>query len=266
MGQFAKKHMAGILLGAGAAGTLLKVLKMAFDVSPMFQAVKKLLNFGIIMVWMLRKLIIPFYQTYLPVAQQMGTDIGNYIVGFFEFVSNFFGKIDRQQKVQEEIGISSAVSASELKSILAEQETGNKDITSAIDLARKNTITAYLQSTASADQTLGKWRKHKDMLFGEREIKGYNVEGVGNDIPLEQAAIDFYRDMGKKVTAVYTQRGTHGDSTDKKDRKFSGQSDHDSTTLYDVSIVVQGSLLSEQNLKDVIQEGIEEADARRSYK
>ena len=104
------------------------------------------------------------------------------------------------------------------------------------------------------------------MLFGERKVTGYNVEGVGNDIPLEQAAVDFYRDMGKKVTAVYTQRGTYGDSTDKKDRKFSGQSDHDATTLYDVSIVVQGSLLSEQNLKDVIQEGIEEADARRSYK
>jgi len=280
MGQFAKKHMAGILLGAAAAGTLLKVLKMAFDVSPMFQAVKKLLNFGImmvlrpigdffgfllrpIMVWMLRKLIIPFYQTYLPVAQQMGTDIGNYIVGFFEFVSNFFGKIDRQQKVQEEIGISAAVSASELKSILAEQETGNKDITAAIDLARKNTITAYLQSTASADQTLGKWRKHKDMLFGEREIKGYNVEGVGNDIPLEQAAVDFYRDMGKKVTAVYTQRGTHGDSTDpRSEGKFGAGSGRGGTIHNTFNFNVEGTVIAEQELEDIVYNAVEKAETR----
>jgi len=280
MGQFAKKHMGGILLGAGAAGTLLKVFKMALDVSPMFQQIKKLLNFGImmilrpigdffgfllrpIMVWMLRKLIIPFYQTYLPVAQQMGTDIGNYIVGFFEFVSNFFGKIDRQQKVQEEIGISSAVSASELKSILAEQETGNKDITAAIDLARKNTINAYLQSTASADQTLGNWRKHKDKLFGEREIKGYNVEGVGNDIPLEQAAIDFYRDMGKKVTAVYTQRGTYGDSTDpRSEGKFGAGSGRGGTIHNTFNFNVEGTVIAEQELEDIVYNAVEKAETR----
>ena len=50
MKAFADKHKTGILIGAGAVGILLTVLKKAFDVSPMFQAIKKLLHFGIMLV------------------------------------------------------------------------------------------------------------------------------------------------------------------------------------------------------------------------
>ena len=94
MKAFAEKHKTGILIGAGSIGILLTVLKKAFDVSPMFQAIKKLLHFGFmlilrpigdffgfimrpIMVLMLRKFIIPWYKDVYPVMKKLGTWIGN---------------------------------------------------------------------------------------------------------------------------------------------------------------------------------------------
>ena len=93
MGEFAKKHAAGILIGAGAAGTLLKVLKMEFDASPMFQQMRKLLAFGVnmilrpigdffgflmrpVLIMLMRKLILPWYQRMMPTMIKMGDDIG----------------------------------------------------------------------------------------------------------------------------------------------------------------------------------------------
>jgi len=107
MKAFAEKHKTGILIGAGSIGILLTVLKKAFDVSPMFQAIKKLLQFGFmlilrpigdffgfimrpIMVMMLRKFIIPWYKDVYPVMKKLGTWIGNQLVPFVEDVANFF--------------------------------------------------------------------------------------------------------------------------------------------------------------------------------
>ncbi len=98
MKEFADKHKTGILIGAGSIGILLTVLKKAFDVSPMFQAIKKLLHFGFmlilrpigdffgfimrpIMVMMLRKFIIPWYKDVYPVMKKWGTAIGNWVAG-----------------------------------------------------------------------------------------------------------------------------------------------------------------------------------------
>lgn len=111
MGEFAKKHAAGILIGAGAAGTLLKVLKMAFDASPMFQQMRKLLNFGVMMilrpigdffgflmrpilVMLLRKFIIPWYTTLYPKMIKWGDYLGNIVaaimgLSFDNLISNF---------------------------------------------------------------------------------------------------------------------------------------------------------------------------------
>ena len=99
--QFADKHKVGIAIGAAGAGTLLKVLKMAFDASPMFQQIKKLLQFGVmmvlrpigdffgflfrpIMIMLLRKFIIPWYTKMYPVMMQMGDIIGRKLAGAFE--------------------------------------------------------------------------------------------------------------------------------------------------------------------------------------
>jgi len=98
MKAFADKHKTGILIGAGSIGILLTVLKKAFDVSPMFQAIKKLLHFGFmlilrpigdffgfimrpIMVLMLRKFIIPWYKDVYPVMKRLGTWLGNWVAG-----------------------------------------------------------------------------------------------------------------------------------------------------------------------------------------
>tara|TARA_R110000824_G_scaffold80999_4_gene203462 strand:- start:1346 stop:2908 length:1563 start_codon:yes stop_codon:yes gene_type:complete len=99
--EFFKKHAAGIAIGAAGAGTILKVLKMAFDASPMFQQVKKLLQFGVmmvlrpigdffgflfrpIMIMLLRKFIIPWYTKLMPVMIHMGQLIGEKLSGAFE--------------------------------------------------------------------------------------------------------------------------------------------------------------------------------------
>ena len=94
--DFASTHKTGIILGAAVGGTLLMVLKKAFDASPMFGQIVKLLDFGFrlilrpigdffgfilkpIVILLLRKFIIPFYQKFLPQFQEWGTTIGNFI-------------------------------------------------------------------------------------------------------------------------------------------------------------------------------------------
>ena len=96
--KFFEKHAVGLAIGAGAAGTLLKVLKMAFDASPMFQQMKKLLQFGVMMVlrpigdffgflfrpiliMLLRKFIIPWYTKMYPQMMKWGTEIGTKLAG-----------------------------------------------------------------------------------------------------------------------------------------------------------------------------------------
>ena len=99
--DFFKKHAAGIAIGAAGAGTILKVLKMALDASPMFQQIRKLLQFGVmmvlrpigdffgflmrpIMIMLLRKFIIPWYTKLMPVMIHMGQLIGEKLAGAFE--------------------------------------------------------------------------------------------------------------------------------------------------------------------------------------
>ena len=91
--EFFGRHKMGMMIGAGSAGILLKVLKMAFDASPMFQQIQKLLKFGImmvlrpigdffgfimrpIMIMLLRKFIIPWYTKMYPQMMKWGTEIG----------------------------------------------------------------------------------------------------------------------------------------------------------------------------------------------
>lgn len=96
--EFFGKHKMGMMIGAGSAGILLKVLKMAFDASPMFQQIQKLLKFGImmilrpigdffgfimrpIMILLLRKFIIPWYTKMYPQMMKWGTEIGTKLAG-----------------------------------------------------------------------------------------------------------------------------------------------------------------------------------------
>ena len=248
--EFFGKHKMGMMIGAGSAGVLIGILKKALDVSPMFQQIKKLLNFGImmvlrpigdffgfllrpIMVWMLRKLIIPFYQTYLPIAQQMGTDIGNFIVGFFDWVAQFgviMGNTD--QHITESVNaqgllVHSAVTNADGKAI-----TSHKELIKHIQQASNNQISAHLKTTSSINSTMGNWKKYATAIFGdqtktETKVTGYNVGSWGKNIPLTAAARQAYEDKGIEVTPVtgsgyqdnklgggmqHNKRGTGGDN------------------------------------------------------
>lgn len=92
--EFFGKHKMGMMVGAGSAGVLIGILKKAFDSSPMFQQIYKLLNFGImmilrpigdffgflmrpIMIMLLRKFIIPWYTKMYPQMMKWGTEIGS---------------------------------------------------------------------------------------------------------------------------------------------------------------------------------------------
>ena len=103
---------AAVGLGLGALGGGMALGKMIIDSSPMFQQMLKLLNFGIMMVlrpigdffgflmrpillMLLRKFIIPFYQTALPVLQEMGTILGEQIAGGLENLLNLLDGVGK---------------------------------------------------------------------------------------------------------------------------------------------------------------------------
>ena len=110
--EFFAKHKMGIMIGAASAGILLAVLKKAFDVSPMFQAIKKLLNFGImlilrpigdffgfimrpVMIMLLRRFIIPWYRDVYPKLKDAAKFIGDPLAetgeAIHDTLTNFFG-------------------------------------------------------------------------------------------------------------------------------------------------------------------------------
>ena len=109
--KFFEKHAVGMALGAGSAAVILKVLKMAFDASPMFQQMKKLLQFGVMMilrpigdffgflmrpilVMLLRKFIIPWYQYAYPKMIKMGDQIGKILTWLLGFgFANLFSNL-----------------------------------------------------------------------------------------------------------------------------------------------------------------------------
>jgi len=92
-GKFFEKHATGIIIGAGAAGVLIGIIKKALDVSPMFQQMMKLMNFAVTMIlrpigdffgfilrpviiMLLRQFIMPWFKYVYPVMRTLGTDIG----------------------------------------------------------------------------------------------------------------------------------------------------------------------------------------------
>jgi len=118
-GGTGKKNMGGIAgmlqkITGGFAGGLVKLglvlggikgiqglVKMVVSSSPMLKQMLKLFNFGImlilrpigdfigfmlrpVMIMLLRTFIIPFYKDFLPLAQDIGTFIGDAMVAFFE--------------------------------------------------------------------------------------------------------------------------------------------------------------------------------------
>jgi len=103
------KAAGAIGLGAlGLAALAKKGFQALVESSPMLKQMMKMLNFGVMMIlrpigdffgfflrpifiMLLRKFIIPFYQTYLPMMQQMGHDMGERVVKLLTWILDVFG-------------------------------------------------------------------------------------------------------------------------------------------------------------------------------
>lgn len=267
--EFFGKHKMGMMIGAGSAGVLIGILKKAFDVSPMFQAIKKLLNFGImmvlrpigdffgflfmpIMVWMLRKLIIPFYQTYLPLAQQLGKDIGELVVGFFEWTSNWFPftKAENKKVTDKLTHIDGETTL--LKDITKD---GLKDLNKNTQLLANARVIQHLKDTTNEKNTIGRWQDKRTEIFKDRadEISGYNISGVGQNIPLNKAGADWYRNMGADVEKIM------GDNSfGKRGESAFNTKNTESTPTVVINNTIQGSVISEKELEKKTYDAVED--------
>ena len=98
--------MAG--LGIAGVALLTKAFRKALDSSPMLKQMAKLLDFGVmlvlrpigdffgflfrpILILLLRKFIIPFYQEYMPLMRKLGGDIGNFLTKVIDIATSFEG-------------------------------------------------------------------------------------------------------------------------------------------------------------------------------
>ena len=96
LGEFLGKKAVPIGLGLGVAGVIMSVIVKAFSASPLFAAMMKMMKFMVtlilmpigtffgallrpILIMLLRKFIIPFYSTYMPVLMKLGTSIGEWM-------------------------------------------------------------------------------------------------------------------------------------------------------------------------------------------
>ena len=214
-GQGKEGGMGGIMKGLGGAKGMMmlggamagikiiqKGVQLAIASSPMMQQMLKLWKFGIMMifrpigdffgfflrpifVYLLRKFIIPFYQTYLPLMQELGQTLGEGVVGFLESIFGVLNVILQHEMPINELlkGVSSSVDA--LDPIL---KSDTELITEAIE-----------KSKLKSGDLMGDWKRFAEELFPNQDVKGYNVSGVGENLPLTQAAADFYRELGHQV-------------------------------------------------------------------
>ena len=103
------KAAAGAIGGAavmGGVGIIKKGISLAIESSPMLQQMLKLWKFGIMMIFrpigtffgmimrpimilMLRKFIIPFYQKYMPEMMKLGNDIGIILTKVIDWITDF---------------------------------------------------------------------------------------------------------------------------------------------------------------------------------
>ena len=196
-----------MMLGGAMAGIKIiqKGVQLAIASSPMMQQMLKLWKFGIMMifrpigdffgfflrpifVYLLRKFIIPFYQTYLPLMQELGQTLGEGVVGWLESI---FGVLNIITGHEEPIsGLLEGVQGS-VDAINPQLLSDTELITAAIDKSKINT-----------KDLMGNWEKFAEQLFPNQDVKGYDIGGIDDvrkNIPLTEAAAQYYRDLGVEV-------------------------------------------------------------------
>ena len=136
--------MAGAVgLGAlGLASLAKKGFQALIESSPMLKQMMKMLNFGVMMilrpigdffgfflrpifVYLLRKFIIPFYQTYLPIMQTLGTQLGEYVVGWFTWAGAILEALGWEKKKAGSGNVpDAAIQAAQLKEMEKMKQEG----------------------------------------------------------------------------------------------------------------------------------------------
>ena len=193
-----------MMLGGAMAGIKIiqKGVQLAIASSPMMQQMLKLWKFGIMMifrpigdffgfflrpifVYLLRKFIIPFYQTYLPLMQELGQTLGESVVGVLESIFGILHILNPLYTEQKDL----------LKGVTGSVDAINPQLLSDTEL-----ITAAIEnSKLNTDDLMGDWKRFAEQLFPNQDVKGYDIAGMGDNIPLTQAAVDFYRELGHQV-------------------------------------------------------------------
>jgi hypothetical protein len=96
IGGFLGKKAVPIGIGMGVAGVLISIIVKAFSASPLFAQMMKMMKFMVtlilmpigtffgallrpILIMLLRKFIVPFYSTWMPILMKVGGQVGNFI-------------------------------------------------------------------------------------------------------------------------------------------------------------------------------------------
>jgi hypothetical protein len=162
---------AALGMGAGAAAGGMMLGKAIIDSSPMFQQMLKLLNFGVMMVLrpigdffgffmrpiliaLLQKFIIPFYQTYLPVMQKLGTDIGERVVDFLNWI---------------EAGIAA------LSGVFAREQEKSTGVIAAGNEQNAKTMTAAIEAAMLKEANMNPFQKNEEQI---NRVMGSTVDGI----------------------------------------------------------------------------------------
>ena len=154
------KIAGGIGMGAMAGGAIVKKgMQALIESSPMLKQMMKMLNFGVMMIlrplgdffgfflrpifiYLLRKFIIPFYQTYLPMMQQMGHDMGDRVVTLLVKLLDIFAPSANNNAVTGNANLPSAEAQAEQlaaqKALLAAGITDQDAIVKALAQVEKN--------------------------------------------------------------------------------------------------------------------------------
>ena len=197
----------GMAIAGGAiagVGIMKKAISLGIESSPMMQQMMKLWKFGIMMifrpigdffgfflrpifVYLLRKFIIPFYQTYLPLMQELGQTLGETVVGWLELI---FGVLN--------IFKDNSPTSELLKGVQGSVDAINPQLLSDTEL-----ITAAIEkSKLNSKDLMGDWQRFAEQLFPNQDVKGWDIGGKDDsrkNIPLTQEAVDYYRKLGVQV-------------------------------------------------------------------
>jgi hypothetical protein len=109
MGKFFEKKALPIGLGIGVAGVLMSVIVKSFSASPLFAQMMKMMKFMVtlilmpigtffgamlrpILITLLRKFIVPFYSTWMPVMMKWGGKAGTFLTDPWGYMMGKYNK------------------------------------------------------------------------------------------------------------------------------------------------------------------------------